>query len=179
MKDLRKNISRLFKENIFPICVITLVVMIFFWKVLLKGLVPFPGDFIVGTYYPWLDYKWGFITGVPVKNPILSDVASVIYPFRSLAVDVIKSGELPLWNKYSFAGYPLLAVFQNGILSPTFIFYFIFSKIHAWTFQIIFQHILAGSFFYIFLRHFRLKKISCIVGALVFDFSGFKIPLPI
>ena len=30
---------------------------VFFNKVWLKGLVPFPGDLLVGAYYPWLEYK--------------------------------------------------------------------------------------------------------------------------
>lgn len=47
---------------------------VFFNKVWLKGLVPFPGDLLVGAYYPWLEYKWGYEVGVPIKNQLISDI---------------------------------------------------------------------------------------------------------
>jgi hypothetical protein len=136
--------------------------------------VPFPGDFIVGTYYPWLDYKWGYEAGVPVKNPILSDVASLVWPRRSLAVDIIKSGQFPLWNRHSFTGYPLFAIYPTGVMSPTFFLYFLLPKIWAWTTQVILQHILAALFTYLFLRHLKLSRFSSMFGGIVYAFAGFN-----
>jgi hypothetical protein len=81
-----------------PFFVITLVVVLFFWKVFLLGQAPIPGDLIVGAYYPWLDYKWGYEVGVPIKNAVTSDVVSIIYPLRSLAVDLFKQGHLPFFH---------------------------------------------------------------------------------
>jgi uncharacterized membrane protein YfhO len=174
MKYLKENFSKLSKSKYFPLSVIVLIVFIFFYKVFLYKLVPFPGDFIVGTYYPWLDYKWGYEVGVPVKNPILSDVASLVWPRRSLAVDIIKSGHLPLWNKYSFTGYPLFAIYPAGVMSPTFLLYFILPKIWAWTTQVVAQHVLAAFFTYLLLRHLKLGKFSSAFGGLIYAFSGFN-----
>lgn len=173
MKDLKKNFRLLF-NRFWPLLAIVFIVFVFFWKVFLKGLVPIPGDLIVGAYYPWLDYKWGYEVGVPVKNPITSDVVSVIYPLRSLAVDVLKQGKLPLWNPHMFNGYPLLANFQVAIFSPTIFFYFLFPKIIAWTAQIIAQPILAALFTYLLLRHLKLGKFPSLVGGLIYAFSGFN-----
>lgn len=39
-------------------------------------------------------------------------------PLRHLAASVLFSGHLPLWNPYSWSGTPLLASFNEGILSP-------------------------------------------------------------
>lgn len=160
--------------KIWPFVAIVLVVFLFFWKVFLLGKVPIPGDFIVGVYYPWLDYKWGYQVGVPVKNPVTSDVVSINYPLRSVAVDMLKQGHLPLWNSFMFNGTPLLADFQVGVLSPTMIFYFILPKIWAWTSQIMLQPILAAVFTYLLLRNFGLKKMESLFGGIFYAFSGFN-----
>jgi hypothetical protein len=157
-----------------PFLVILLVVSVFFWKVFIFGQAPIPGDFIVGTYFPWLDYKWGYQVGVPVKNPITSDVVSIVYPLRSYAVDIIKTGRLPLWNPGMFGGTPLFADFQVGVLSPTMIFYFILPKIWAWTTQVMLQPFLAATFMYLLLRNFGLKKIESTFGGIFYAFAGFN-----
>lgn len=161
--------------KIWPFLVIVLVVLLFFWKVFFLGHFPIPGDFIVGTYYPWLDYKWGYTVGVPVKNPVTSDVVSIVYPLRSYAVDTLKKGQLPLWNHFMFGGTPLLADFQVGLFSPTMPFYFIFSKIWAWTFQIMSQPLLAAIFTYLLLRNFKLGKMESLFGGVFYAFASFNI----
>jgi hypothetical protein len=166
------RVKKLFLK-IWPLLIIFFPVFIFFWKFYLKGLLPIPADFIVGTYYPWLDYKWGYAVGVPVKNPILSDVVSVIYPIKIYAMELMKKGILPLWNPRMFAGYPLLANFQIAVFNPTNIFYlFLFNSL-AWSLQIFFQPFLASIFTFIFLNHFKLNKSASLFGAIIFAFSGF------
>lgn len=39
-------------------------------------------------------------------------------PWRHLAVEIIRSGEIPLWNPYSGMGAPLLANYQSALLYP-------------------------------------------------------------
>lgn len=158
-----------------PIFATIIVVLVFFWKVFLLGQFPIPADFIVGTYYPWLDYKWGYSVGVPVKNPVTSDVVSIVYPLRSYAVDVLKQGRLPLWNPFMFNGTPLLADFQIGLFSPTMFLYFIFPKIWAWTFQVMAQPLLASLFTYLLLRNFGLEKKASFFGGIFYAFASFNI----
>lgn len=160
--------------KIWPFLVILLTVSLFFWKVILFKQVPIPGDFIVGTYFPWLDYKWGYQVGVPVKNPITSDVVSIFYPLRGFAVDRLKEGHLPLWNPYMFTGTPLLADFQVAVFSPTMFLYFLFPKIWAWTGQIMLQPIFAGIFMYLLLRNFGLRKIESVFSGIFYAFAGFN-----
>lgn len=174
MKGLKEKLSGFFKKY-YPILAITLLVVVFFWKFFLKGLIPIPADFIVGTYYPWLDYKWGYEVGVPVKNPITSDVVSFFYPMQITSIEALKSGKLPFWNPYILAGTPLLANFQSAPFSPTNLLYFVFDNISAWSFQIIIQHFLAGLFTYFLLRHWKISKIASLFGGIIFAFSGFNI----
>lgn len=151
------------------------LVIIFFWKVFFKGLVPLPADFLVGTYYPWLDYKWGFPAGVPVKNPITTDVVSFSYPMRILAIDLMRNGLWPLWNRYILAGIPLLANFQSAPFTITNIFYVFTNNINGWSLQVISQHFFAMFFMYLLLRNWELSRPTSVAGGLIYAFSGFNL----
>lgn len=191
MSGLKKKCSKLLENNLklrlekletflirreyCPFFLIVFLVVVFFWKFFVLNQVPLPADFVVGVYYPWLDYKWGYEVGVPVKNPITTDVVSFTYPMRSLAVGLLKKGEWPLWNPYILTGTPLLANFQSAPFSPTNFFYFIFDQATAWSFQVILQHILIASFTYLLLRHWKVSKISSLLGGIIFAFSGFNL----
>src|SRR3989344_6863711 len=151
--------------NFWPFLAIIISVLIFFYPVWLKGFVPLPGDFIVGVYYPWLDYIWGgYGAGVPVKNPITADVVSFIYPMQMYSVELSKHGIVALWNPFIFMGTPLLANFQSAQFSPTNFLYFIFPQLTAWSLQIMFQPFLAATFLYFLLRQFSLSKLASVAG---------------
>lgn len=164
-----------FKEAVIALIFFAVVTLIFFYKILF-GLIPLPTDLIVGAYYPWLSYKWeNYNIGVPVHNPKLSDAVSLYYPFKSLAADFERKGELPLWNPYIFGGYPLFANVQAGLFFPTMIFYLLFSSPIAWTLQVMSQPFFASFFMYLLLRHFGLKKLPGIFGSIAYGFGGFTI----
>jgi len=166
-----KNLIRKY----WPFFSLVAIVSFFFWKFFLKGLIPFPGDFVVGIYYPWLDYKWGYAVGVPVKNPIVADVPSFMYPMQTFAFDLVKSGNWPLWNSRILGGIPLLANFQSAPLSPTFFLYFLFSKPIAWSLQVILAHVLAAFFTYLLLRRWQVSKWGSVLGGIIFAFSGYNL----
>ncbi|MDO8573675.1 MAG: YfhO family protein [Candidatus Daviesbacteria bacterium] len=160
------------KEAIIAAIFFLFITLLFFYKIFF-GLIPLPTDLIVGAYYPWMNYKWGgFSVGVPIQNSKLSDAVSLYYPFKSLAADFEKKGQLPLWNPYMFGGYPLFANVQAGLLFPTMIFYLLFSAPIAWTIQVISQPLLASFFMYLLLRHFKLAKLPSIFGSVVYGFGG-------
>lgn len=169
---MKKKFSS-FLHSWWPLLGIVAAVLVFFYPVWLRGFVPLPADFIAGVYYPWLDYKWGFPTGVPVKNPITTDVVSFIYPMQTYAVELLKRGIIPLWNPLIFTGTPLLANFQSAPFSPTNIVYFILPTIWAWTAQIMLQPLLGAIWTYLLLRYFKVSKFAASIGAIVFAFSGF------
>lgn len=171
---LKKKLSKLL-SRIWPFLLILFFVAVFFHPIILEKKVPVPGDFVTGTYFPWMDYKWGFPVRVPVKNPVTSDVVSIIYPLRTYAVDFLKSGNLPLWNPLMFTGTPLFADFQVALFSPTILLYFLLPKIWAWTGQVMLQPILAAMFCFLFLRNFKLGKVASVFGGIFYAFSSFNI----
>ncbi len=149
-----------------------IITFIFFSKVFV-GQVPIPSDFLVGTYFPWVDYKWGYKVGVPVKNPALTDVTSALYPWRELSLNLIKQGQLPLWNPYSFSGTPLLANLQSAPLYPLNIFMLIFPTAIGWTAMLILQIFLSLCFMFLYLKNLKLNAFASSLGSVVFAFSGF------
>lgn len=168
-----KFLKKLYKrEHILALVILLIITLIFFYPVF-KNQLPFPGDLLTGGYFPWVDYKWGYEVGVPVKNSAISDVFSAAYPLKNLATGYIKQGVLPLWNPFVFAGSPLLANWQAGVFYPLNILMIIFENIYGWTLMIILQPLFASVFMYFFLRKIRLSLLPALFGAIVFAFSGY------
>ena len=140
---------------------------------MLLGKVPLPTDALAGAYYPWAGQNWGFVAGIPFKNISLTDVFSQLYPWRELAMDLIRTGQLPLWNSFSFSGYPLLANWQSAPFYPLNILMLIFGNIRGYGLMVFAQPLLAGSFMYLFLRQIKLTKVAAVSGAIVSAYSGF------
>ncbi|MDP2860116.1 MAG: YfhO family protein, partial [bacterium] len=178
MKNLKNFFRRFYPatkrllRSYWPILAIIAIVFAFFWKFFLKGLVPIPADIVVGMYFPWLDYKWDYVVGVPVKNPFISDPVATTYLWREYAVALFKTGTVPLWNPLILSGTPLLANIEAAVFSPFNLFYLFLNNIDAWSLGIIFQPLFAGIFMYIFLRNLCLKKLSSLLGAIIFSFCG-------
>lgn len=162
-------------QKILPILILIFVSLAFSWKYLIGGLIPIPSDIIVGIYYPWRDYIWnGFVAGVPYKNWLLSDVVSIIYPWRIFGIDLIKQGVSPLWIPFTLGGSPLLANFQSGLLYPLNLLFWLLPNIHAWSVYIILQPVFFSIFLYLFLRSINISKPASIFGSLIFAFCGFN-----
>jgi hypothetical protein len=135
--------------------------------------VPLPLDVLVGSYYPWLDYKWGYSVGVPVKNASLSDVISQLYVWRRFAMDTIRQGTWPLWNPYSHSGMPLMANWYSGVFYPLNLLMLGLGNLNGWTAMIFLQLVLSQILMYLFLRVLIRPKIACLAGAATFALSGF------
>lgn len=164
----------LFKNKI--LLTLILIILFFYNPFFLKGFLPIPADTIVGMYHPFRDKIWNnFTSGVPFKNPLITDPVRQQYVWRSLALAEIKKGSLPVWNPYSFSGTPLLANFQSASLYPLNFLYFIFPDSISWTLQIIISHLLIAIFLYYFLINLKVSEVSALFGSITFSFSGFTI----
>lgn len=162
--------------NTIPLTIFFLTVAVFFSPFLLFGRIPIPADTIVGMYHPWRDILWyGFVSGVPYKNPLITDPVRQQYVWRQLAIEQIKQGQLPLWNPYSFSGTPLLANFQSAPFYPLNVLFFILPFPIAWGIGVMLQPFLAGIFLYVYLRYFVVNRYAAVMGAIIFAFSGFSI----
>lgn len=161
---------RKYFSKFWPIIFIILVWFIFASPYFLKNKVPFPSTYQVNNFAPWSANSqfWG-----PVKNGAMPDIITQIYPWRHLAIEIWKSGEIPLWNPYSFSGTPLLANYQSAVLSPFNFLFLILPFVDAWSLLILIQPLLAGLFMYLFVRSLGRSKSSSLIASISFMFCGF------
>jgi len=153
-----------------------LLVASFFYPTLLKGKLPVPTDTLVGMYHPWRDlYAEEYPRGIPFKNFLITDPVRQQIPWRKVAIDQWKQGNLPGWNPYSFSGMPLAANIQAAAFYPLNLLFFWFDFASAWTVLIILQPLLAGIFLYWYLRNRQFTRLASLFGALVWSFSGFNL----
>ena len=164
------------KIKLLFLSLVFIVVSLFFKDFILQNKLPIPSDTIVGLYYPYKDlYTKEYPRGVPFKNFMITDPIRQQYPWKNLSINLLKKGELPLWNPYTFAGQPLLANFQSGAFYPFNIVFFILSFPYAWSVFIILQSILSLIFTFLYLNNLKLDKRASFFGALAFAFGGFSI----
>src|SRR3989344_1769443 len=157
-------------KKIWPLAFIVVVWLIFSFPYLFEGLVPFPSKYLV-TFFP----PWNAAYGMQVKNNAMPDVITQIYPWKKLTIETWKSGHIPSWNPYSFAGTPHLANYQSAVFSPLNLLFFVFDEIDAWSLLILLQPLLAGLFMYIFLRNLHQSQAGSLLGSLAFMFCGFLV----
>ncbi len=90
-------------------------------------------------------------------------------PLWDLAVNSVKNGEFPFWNRYIFSGFPFFANPQTSLLYPVlWILYLIFPLSVAYNISIMLHYSLAGIFVYLFLNRYKLDKLACFLGVLIF-----------
>jgi len=145
-----------------------ILVIAFFWKVFFRNLIPFPGDMLVGAYYPWY-------FRIPIKNPLISDVFSGGYQYRVFLVESIKNHFIPLWNPYSYSGQPFLATYGSNVFNPFMYLMLLLGHINGWSAMIIFQTLGSLITMYFFLLSLNNSKKSSIFGSIIYAFSGFAI----
>jgi uncharacterized membrane protein YfhO len=153
---------------------IAIIVFVFFWQFLIRGLIPIPSDTIVGLYHPFRDlYSYEYPNGIPFKNFLITDPVRQQYPWKNLTISQVKEVSLPLWNPYSFSGYPLMANVQSGAFYPLNALFFIFSFSFGWSLLIISGPLFGSLFMFLYLKNLKLNVWASILGAITFSFSGF------
>ncbi len=142
-----------------------------FWDLGFKSLVAAPLDTLVGAYYPWVSYHWGYSTGVPVKNGLLSDVFDQFFIWKHLGVAELLSGHVPTWNPYVFLGTPFLATFHSALLHPANIL-MVLPIPWGWNLYIISSTLAAFLSMYLYLRNHVQSPIARALGSVVFALGG-------
>ncbi len=147
---------------------------LFFYQTLFFGKVPFPGDVLASDFQPWRSTSYlGYGAGGIPNKAQYPDTIRQIYPWKTLVIESLKRGKLPLWNPYNFSGAPLLANFQSAALYPFNIFYSLLSQIDAWTVLVILQPLLALIFTYLYCRKIGIGILGSWLAGFSYGFSGF------
>ena len=158
------------------IAAIICVVLVFFYKTIIYGLLPVPSDTLIGLYHPYRDAysEGGFTMGVPFKNFLITDPVRQQIPWRKQAVEYWKNGTVPSWDAWSFSGTTLIGNIQAGSFYPLNILFFLFSFPIAWSILIMSQPLLAALFLFLFLRNKKLDIIPSLFGSIAFAFGGYS-----
>lgn len=144
------------------------ITIVFYWRLIFQDKILFPGDLLVGAYFPWMQL-------IPVKNPLISDIFSQFHIWKSLIAESLARGEWPLWNPYMYSGYPLLANFNSGALNPFNILMIIFGDAKGWNYLIMTQTLGCLISFYLYMRVMKISKEGSIIASIIYAFSGFAI----
>jgi len=97
------------------------------------------------------------------------------YPWQQLAVEMWRSGNVPLWNSLVGNGAPLAANLQSAVFYPLNLLYLILPVEQAMGYTAVLHVILAGLAMCAWGRAFGLRPLSALIGALAFQLSQFLI----
>ncbi len=117
--------------------------------------------------YPW----HGIVGDVESRNPLTNDTVKLFLPWMQVVREELAHGLAPLWNRYSFSGYPLLANGESAPFSPLFLatlFVPLPKQIVAMAAPKIFAALV---FTFLFLKREQASDAAATFGAVVFAFS--------
>ncbi len=97
------------------------------------------------------------------------------YPWRKFAFDMIRAGQLPLWNPYLGNGTPLIANYQSAIFYPPNWLSLILPLAYAFSWLVALHLIWAGAGMVTFTRSLGLKPFGQVVAGLAFGMSQFLV----
>jgi len=137
--------------------------MILMGKAFLTGAVYGPIDISYGGYP--LESKRAEMEIFDTRTPLLADVVSSYIPSRKAVRDAAKNGHLPLWNRFTMAGEPLLAFQQPASLHPATWIGFALPLAQAWTFEMSLRLFLALLSAYLFFRELECGEPESLLAA--------------
>jgi len=161
-------------HRLFPVFILTIIALIFFYPIILEGKIPFPGDLLLSEYNPWRQSSFfGFNpASIPNKGQYF-DVIREFYPWMSFTLDELFKWKIPLWNPYNFSGAPHLANFQTAVLYPLNIIYIILGQVRGYSVMIFLQPLLTSLFMYLYARKIGISRFGSIFSGLITGYSTY------
>lgn len=105
-----------------------------------------------------------------------SDTSAFYYPLTSRYDQALASGELLLWTRAIFAGFPLFADSETGMLYPVNVLLLNARSFwDAFVWQRVVNFILGAWFMYAFGRALGFRPFSAAIASLVFTFGSFLV----
>ena len=100
------------------------------------------------------------------------DVQNYFYPYHAVSANILRSGELPLWNPYAFSGIPLLGDGQTAMFYPPNWLFFLLPAAAALNYAILLQFSIAGVGMFLCALGFGLRRTPALFAAIAFMFCG-------
>ncbi len=135
-----------------------------FW---LLGRVFVPEDFLAFIY------PWKAQATQSVSNLELFDVAVFFFPQDVFLNERLKAGDIPLWNPHIFAGHPIVASGQSGLMyPPRLLMHWWLEPGAARSLLLLVHSLLAGWMALVWLKSRGLGEFGAGVGGLVWMLNG-------
>jgi hypothetical protein len=139
---------------------------------------------------PWLPLVPLAMVGFALLSPVILAGKTLYWgtpslqfvPWRNLAWEALRSGQIPLWNPYLGMGAPLLANYQSGLFYPPNWLLFLLDLVggigwSAWgqTLLVVFHFVLAGWGMARLSGELGLKPLAQSVSGLAFGLCGYMV----
>jgi hypothetical protein len=111
----------------------------------------------------------------PIVNQVPSDLLLEYYPRRLVANEIIRGGQLPLWNPYAMSGMPLLADGYSALLYPGSLLFLLLPLGQAFGWYALLHLVIAGLGTYWLARGAGLRPLAALPAALAYMWSGFTL----
>jgi hypothetical protein len=128
-----------------------------FWFLCSLPLLVFSGAFLFGETFFYRDLYQHFV------------------PTKKLFTEIIKSGQLPLWNPYLHGGQPFLAEINFSVLYPSNVLYLILPFYTAFNINIIGHVMFAAAGAYCLARFTGMSAYGSLFCGVIFAFCGYSL----
>ncbi len=123
----------------------------------------------------WAEWPWHGLQPPDLTQPILAnegDEAHTFYPLRYASEKMVKAGELPLWNPYSYGGHVMLGDQQSALAYPLVWIGLIFPLDWAWGPMCLLNLLIAAMGIFAFARGVGIRRSGGLVAGTVFMLSA-------
>lgn len=159
------------KPQIQVVTFFAVLVVLYLWRVFLKGEVLSAADTIYGVY-PW---KSLIARGFQPRNPWMPDSVDCYYPAQYLARNASLDEHFPLWNPYTSSGTPLATLVNYGLFYPLNLLAFIFPLEVGISYKIALGFFVAALGTYLFARELNLSHAAAAIGGVIYSFCAFNV----
>ncbi len=123
---------------------------------------------IIGLFFTFF-FGWILFGGQWLLG---GDAFCYSYPLRTVAWDMLRHGQLPLWTPYVLSGYPLLSMAQVAIGYPLTWGYLFLPGQWAEQLYVLAPFLLAPAFTYAYARELGRSRAAALLAGLSFGYGG-------
>lgn len=103
------------------------------------------------------------------------DLYLSLYPQKLHFAEIVKSGQLPLWDPYLHGGQPFLADIHNTAIYPSGLLYLLLPPVQAFNTDIVLHLLFCAAGAYLFARAVGLAPVSSLIAGAVYGFCGYTL----
>ena len=173
MNRLRTIIAKCRTKEYLCVSLVLLILLCgYFWKLAFLGHCFTAAD-ILFMVDPWKTYKPPGLDAP--QNKLHGDEVTAFYPWRTLTVEMVRKGQVPLWNPYVLLGAPHLANYQTTIFDPLNAISYVLPLKMALNVTAVLKLFLCGLAAYGFARTIGIGRGPATFCAVTYAFCGYNI----